>query len=174
MNPPVERLTEYIAAAMQLLKNVGIACEGVTSPGAFGKGKEEAYSRAVLEAALQVNGNPRPFYFLWLVDDKMPDVPLRHVQKDKGIAIASIVGCAGDWFGATGFDVANPDLFITEDLQGGRVPAVLKAELPCIMVGHWPCFYVNDQIGFKLLGHFSDAGIRMAFVRHHVFGRQMI
>ena len=45
----------------------------------------------------------------------------------------------------------NPDLFITEDLQGGRLPAVLKAELPCVLVGHWPCFYVNDQIGFKVL-----------------------
>ena len=151
VNPPVDQLTEYVATAMQLLKNVGIACEGVTSPGAFGKGKEEAYSRAVLEAALRVNQNPRPFYFLWLVHDKMPDVPLRHVQKDQGIAIASIVSCAGDWFGATGFDEANPDLFITEDLQGGRLPSGLKEELPCIMVGHWPCFYVNDQVGFKVL-----------------------
>jgi hypothetical protein len=151
VNPPVARLTEYITTAMQLLKNVGIACEGVTSPGTFGKGKEEAYARAVLEAALRVNNNPRPFYFLWLIHDKMPDVPLRHIQKDKGIAIASIVSCAGDWFGATGFDEANPDLFITEDLKGGRLPAVLKEELPCVLVGHWPCFYVNDQIGFKVL-----------------------
>jgi hypothetical protein len=73
------------------------------------------------------------------------------VQKEKGIGIASIVSCAGDWFGATGYDESNPDLFITEDLQKGRLPAVLKAELPCIMTGHWPCFYVNDQIGFKVL-----------------------
>ena len=50
-------LNLLIATAMQLLKNVGIACEGVTSPGAFGKGKEDAYSRAVLEASLQVNRN---------------------------------------------------------------------------------------------------------------------
>ncbi len=28
---------------------------------------------------------------------------------------------------------------------------MLKQELPCILVGHWPCFYVNDQIGFKVL-----------------------
>jgi hypothetical protein len=28
---------------------------------------------------------------------------------------------------------------------------VLKEELPCILVGHWPCFYVNDQVGFKVL-----------------------
>lgn len=150
-DPPVEKLTEYIATAMQLLKNAGIACEGVTSPGAFGKKKEGAYARAVLDASLRVNNNPRPFYFLHLADDRMPDVPIWHAQREKGLAVASIVGCAGDWFGATGYDTADADLFIAPDLQGGRVPAVLKQELPCVMVGHWPCFSVNDGVGFKVL-----------------------
>jgi hypothetical protein len=136
---------------MQLLKNVGIVCEGVTSPGAFGKKKELAYARAVLDAAIRVNGNPRPFYFLWLIDDELPGVPLWHVNKDKGTAVASVVGCAGDWFGQTGYDQADPDLFITADLERGRLPAVLAAERPCVLVGHWPCFYVNDQVGFKVL-----------------------
>jgi len=151
VDPPVDRLTEYIARAMELLRNVGIACEGVTSPGAFGSRKEEAYARAVLDASTRINKNPRPFYFLHIVDDKMPDVPIWHAQREKGIAAASIVGCAGDWFGATGYDTADPDLFITEDLEGGRVPAVLKKELPCVMVGHWPCMSVNNRIGFKVL-----------------------
>jgi len=151
VDPPEQLLTDYIAAAMQLLKNVGIACEGVTSPGAFGKKKEMAYARAVLDAAMRVNNNPRPFYFLWLIDDELPGVPLWHVNKGEGTAIASVVGCAGDWFGQTGYDQADPDLFITADLNRGRLPTVLAAERPCILVGHWPCFYVNDQIGFKVL-----------------------
>ena len=150
-DPPVDKLTDYIARALELLKNAGIACEGVTSPGAFGIKKEEAYARAVLDASMRVNNNPRPFYFLHLVLDKMPDVPIWHAQKEKGIAVASIVSCAGDWFGATGYDEANADRFIAEDLRTGRVPEVLNRELPCIMVGHWPCFSVNDQIGFKVL-----------------------
>ncbi|UCF16959.1 MAG: hypothetical protein JSW59_05760, partial [Phycisphaerales bacterium] len=151
VDPPVELLTDYIATAMQLLKNVGIACEGVTSPGAFGKGKETAYAQAVLDAALRVNNNPRPFYFLWAKDDELPDVPIWHTDVAKGIAIVSIVGCTGDWFGATGYDVSNPDLFITADLQGGRLPAVLAKERPCVLLGHWPCFYANEQVGFKVL-----------------------
>ncbi|MCX5646920.1 MAG: twin-arginine translocation signal domain-containing protein [Phycisphaerae bacterium] len=151
VDPPVDQLTEYIVAAMQLLKNVGIACEGVTSPGAFGKRKEMAHARAVLDAALQVNNNPRPFYFLNMEMEEMPTVPIRHADKAKGEAVASIIGCAGDWFGATGYDESNPDLFITADLQGGRLPAVLAKERPTILVGHWPCFYVNGQIGFKVL-----------------------
>jgi len=151
VDPPVEVLTDYIATAMQLLKNVGIACEGVTSPGGFGRRKEAAYSRAVLDAARRVNGNSRPFYFLHLTHSELPGVPIWHADKDTGVAIASIVSCAGDWFGATGYDVADPDLFITEDQQGGRLPAVLAAERPCVLVGHWPCFYANEQIGFKVL-----------------------
>jgi hypothetical protein len=153
VDPPVEPLTDYIAAAMQLLKNAGIACEGVTSPGAFGKRKEPAYARATLDASIRVNGNPRPFYFLWHKSEEMPDVPLWYSEKDKGIAIASIVTCAGDWFGGwTGFDAGDPDRFITKDLQGGRLPAVLARELPCVMVGHWPGFYFNgEEFGFHVL-----------------------
>jgi len=151
VDPPVELLTDYIATAMQLLRNVGIPCEGVTSPGGFGSRKEEAYARSTLDAALRVNNNPRPFYFLRLTHSELPDIPIWHVDKEAGVAIASIVSCAGDWFGATGYDVSDPDLFITEDLQGGRLPEVLEEERPCILVGHWPCFYVNEQVGFGVL-----------------------
>ena len=153
VDPPVDKLTDYIAAAMELLRNAGIACEGVTSPGAFGARKEPAYAQAVLDAALRVNNNPRPFYFLWVKTkaEEMPDVPIWCAQKEEGRAVASIVASAGDWFGATGYGTANPDLFITEDLQAGRVPAVLARELPCVLVGHWPCFYANGQVGFKVL-----------------------
>jgi len=151
VDPPVELLTEYITTAVQLLRNVGIECEGVTSPGGFGSRKEMAYSKAVLDAAIQVNDNHRPFYFLHLTHDELPDVPVRHVDEATGTAIASIVGCAGDWFGATGYGTADPDLFIAKDLKGGRLPGVLAAERPCVLVGHWPCFYANERIGFRVL-----------------------
>jgi len=153
VDPPVEPLTDYIAAAMELLRNVGIPCEGVTSPGAFGKKNEPAYARAILDAAIRVNGNSRPFYFLWHKVGELPDVPLWYAEPQRGIAIASIVSCAGDWFGSwTGFDAGDPDKFITEDLQGGRLPEVLARELPCILVGHWPGFYFGgEEVGFDVL-----------------------
>jgi len=155
VDPPVEPLTDYIATAMELLKNVGIPCEGVTSPGAFGKKKEGAYARATLDAALRVNHNPRPFYFLWCKDpdEELPDIPIWYAEKEKGIAIASIVCCTGDWFGGwTGYDAGNPDLYITGDLKGGRLPQVLEKELPCVLVGHWPGFYFGgEEVGFQVL-----------------------
>ncbi|MEZ4728289.1 MAG: hypothetical protein R3E79_14240 [Caldilineaceae bacterium] len=155
VDPPVEPLTEYIATSMQIVRDAGLPCEGVTSPGAFGAKKEEAYARATLDAALRVNNDPRPFYFLRVHDapDEWPDVPLWHVEKEKGIAIASIIGCTHDWFGGwTGYDAGDPDRFITADLQGGCLPLVLARELPCILVSHWPGFYFGgDEVGFAVL-----------------------
>ena len=154
VDPPVDnRLTDYIITAMEMLDNVGIPCEGVTSPGAFGKRQEAAYAKAVLTASQHVNNNPRPFYFLWLKHDELPDVPIWYAEKGNGIAIASIVSCAGDWFGGwTGYDLGDADRFITADLQGGRLPPILEKELPCVLVGHWPGFYFNgEKLGFDVL-----------------------
>jgi hypothetical protein len=151
VDPPVDLLTEYVTAAMQLLKNAGIACDGVTSPGVFGSKKEEAYARAVLDASLHVNNNPRPFYFLWARAIDPPEVPLWHIDKTQGRAVASVIPCTSDWFGATGYDLSDPDRLIAEDLQHGRLPMILRQELPTIMLGHWPCFYANNGPGFKTL-----------------------
>jgi len=155
VNPPIEPLTDYIATAMTLLKNAGFPCEGVTSPGAFGSEQEAAYARATLDAAQRVNDNARPFYFLHVnvAPDAWPDIPIWHADKQAGTAIASIIGCTHDWFGNwTGYDAGEPDLFITEDLQGGSLPPVLARELPCVLVGHWPGFYFGgEEIGFLVL-----------------------
>jgi len=153
VDPPVEPLTDYIATAFQLLRDAGIEVEGVTSPGAFGKKKEPQHARAVLDAAMRVNGVTRPFYFLWVKSDEDPDVPIWYAEPEKGIAITSIVGCTGDWFGGwTGFDAGSADRFITEDLAGGRLPPILAKELPCVLVSHWAGYYFGgDEVGFDVL-----------------------
>lgn len=155
VDPPPEALTEYIIAAMTLLKNAGLPCEGVTSPGGFGTKQEEAYARAALVASQEVYGNPRPFYLLHVnvPPDEWPDVPIWHADPDAGSAIASIIGCTDDWFGSwTGYDPGSPDRFITEDLRGGVLPQVLDRELPCVLVSHWPGMYFNgEEVGFAVL-----------------------
>jgi hypothetical protein len=155
VNPPVEPLTDYIATALELLKNAGFAVEGVTSPGAFGAKQEAAYARATLEAQLRVNQNPRPFYFLHVYDppEAWPDVPIWYADKQAGVAVASIICCTHDWFGGwTGYDAGDPDRFLTADLQGGCLAQVLARELPCVMVGHWPGFYYGGaEVGFDVL-----------------------
>lgn len=151
MDPPMDQLTDYLTASLQLLKNAGIACDGITSPGEFGRLNEDGYARAALEAAMRVTGNTRPFYFVWARDKADPETPLWHVDKAQGRAIASVMPGTGDWFGGSGYEASEADKFIAEDLEKGRVPELLKKELPTILLGHWPCFYANGAPGFKTL-----------------------
>ncbi len=156
VDPPVgDELVEYIATSMQILKNAGLPCEGVTSPGGFGTKQEEGYAKASLLAAQQVYGNKRPFYLLHvnIPPEEWPSVPIWHADKAAGTAIASIIGCTNDWFGSwTGYDAGSPDNFITEDLQGGVLPQVLGRELPAVLVSHWPGMYFNgEEVGFQVL-----------------------
>jgi len=155
VDPPVDELVAYITTSMQLLKNAGLPCEGVTSPGGFGSQQEDAYAKASLIASQEVYGNKRPFYLLHVnvPPQAWPDVPIWHADKAAGSAIASIIGCTDDWFGNwTGYDAGSPDKFITEDLQGGVLPQVLARELPAVLVSHWPGMYFNgDEVGFQIL-----------------------
>lgn len=155
VDPPVEPLADYIATAMTLVRDAGLPCEGVTSPGAFGSKQEAAYAQATLAAAQRGFGNERPFYFLHVYDPPhaWPDVPIWYANKERGVAIASIIGCTHDWFGGwTGYDAGDSDRFITADLRGGVLPQVLERELPCVLVGHWPGFYFGgEEIGFDVL-----------------------
>ncbi|MCS7223175.1 MAG: hypothetical protein NZ959_01255 [Armatimonadetes bacterium] len=150
-DPPINLLTDYIGKALKMLQKAGIRCDGVTSPGGFGGKKEPDYARAVLEACQSVWGIATPFYFLHVWTDRLPEIPLWWVNQEKGEAVGSIIGCTDDWFGATGWDLSDPDLFITESLGGGRLVEVIQSHRPAIMVGHFPCFYANQRVGFQTL-----------------------
>ncbi len=152
---PVEEqlFTDYIAKALELLREVEIDCPGVTSPGGFGGKMEEAYARATQAAARQVNGTERPYYFKRIYVDKPPEVPVKYADAEAGTAVMSIIACTGDWFGGwTGFTPGSADKFITADGQGGRLPEVIAEGQPAVMCGHWPGFYYNgEEHGFEVL-----------------------
>lgn len=152
---PVEEglLTEYIAAALRLLREVGVEATGVTSPGGFGVRMEETYARATLAASIETTGNRLPFYFLRTYTDRPPDVPIREMDRGTGTGAVSVIACTGDWFGGwTGYDRGDPDRFITPDLRGGRLVEVIEAGAPAVMCGHWPGFYfAGEEYGFGVL-----------------------
>jgi hypothetical protein len=155
---PREVLGPYIAAALRILRNIGIAAEGVTSPGAFGRKDLEAYGAATLWAQKEVNKNPTPFFFCEVYDSKDDPLPypkLYSLDREKGECCAGIIGGTGDWFagweGNNREAIGHPDQCITEDLQGGRVPELIAAGCPAIMVSHWPGFYFQgEEVGFNI------------------------
>ena len=149
-------LADYMAYALKILKNVGLPCEGLTTPGGFGNRSREALSLGTLQAVRDVYSAEIPHYFRHLFTDDRSVVP--RVENASGLdtddpqCVVSIIGCTGDWFG--GWDGLTPgsvDRFITEDLQGGRLPEVIDKGEPALLVCHWPGIYYNgDGLGFSI------------------------
>jgi len=151
-----DELTDYMAYALQILKNVGLECEGITTPGGFGSQNRENLAKATLQSCRDVFGAEIPHYFRDLFTDEHSVAPL--VQYASGLdgddpkCVVSIIGCTGDWFGGwDGLVLGSADQHITEDLKGGRLPQVIDKGEPAILVCHWPGVYFNGQeSGFNI------------------------
>ncbi len=151
-----DELADYMAYALRILKNVGLPCEGITTPGGFGGQNRVNLAKATLQSCRDVFNAEIPHYFRDLFTDDQSVAPL--VQYASGLdgddpkCVVSIIGCTGDWFG--GWDGLNPgsvDKFITEDLKSGRLPQVIDKGEPAILVCHWPGQYFNgEEIGFNI------------------------
>jgi len=152
----VDQLADYMAYALKILKNAGLQCEGITTPGGFGGGALPELSQATLESVRDVYGAEIPHYFRHLFTDDTSVMP--RVEYVSGLdssdprSVVSIIGCTGDWFG--GWDGLNPgsvDKFITEDLKSGRLPEVIDKGEPAVLVCHWPGIYYNgEEVGFDI------------------------
>ncbi len=152
----VDELADYAAYGLRILKNAGLYCEGLTTPGGYGSRALPQLSQSTLEACRDVYQTEIPHYFRHLYTDERSVVP--RVEYASGLetndprCVVSIIGCTGDWFG--GWDGVTPgsvDRFITEDLQGGRLPEVIDRGEPAILVCHWPGIYYNgEELGFNI------------------------
>lgn len=151
-----EQLADYMSFALRILKNVGLPCEGVTTPGGFGNRSREALSKGTLMALRDVYKTEIPHYFRHLFTGNESVAPrveyASGLDTDDPKCVVSIIGCTGDWFGGwDGLTPGNVDQFITEDLDEGRLPEVIERGEPAIMVCHWPGLYFNgDEIGFAI------------------------
>jgi hypothetical protein len=152
-----DQLADYMSFALRILKNVGLACEGITTPGGFGTRSLAALAQGTLEACRDVFGAEIPHYFRHLYTDARSVAPrveyARALDGPDPKCVVSMIGCTGDWFG--GWDGLTPgsvDAFITADLKQGRLPDVIRRGEPAVMVCHWPGIYFNGQeVGFKIL-----------------------
>lgn len=151
-----DELADYLGFALRILKNAGLPCEGVTTPGGFGNRALPELSQATLESVREVYGAEVPHYFRHLYTDDRSVAP--RVEYASGLDgadprfVVSIIGCTGDWFGGwDGLEEGSADPFITEDAGGGRLPEVIARGEPAILVCHWPGIYCNGQkVGFQI------------------------
>jgi hypothetical protein len=151
-----DQLADYMGFALKILKNAGLTCEGITTPGGFGNRALPELARGTLDACRDVFKTEIPHYFRHIFTDEKSVAP--RVEFASGLhdpdprCVVSIIGCTGDWFG--GWDGLTPgsvDQFITADLKHGRLPEVIARGEPAVLVCHWPGMYFNgEETGFKI------------------------
>jgi len=152
-----DEIANYLAYALNILKNVGLPCEGITTPGGFGGKALPQLAQASHEALRDVFSAEVPHYFRHLYSDGKQSVsPRVEYARDLDTAdprcVVSVIGCAGDWTG--GWDntpTAGADKFITADGQAGRMVDVIQRGEPALALAHWTGFYWNGQeLGFQV------------------------
>jgi len=157
-NKSADELAAYQAYALTILKEAGLDCMGVTTPGGYGSQNQNNLALGTLQAVRDVFGAEIPHYFRDLFTEKDKSVAPR-VLHPSGLdgpdpeCVVSVIGCTGDWFGDwDGLNQGSPDKFITEDLLSGRMVEVIDSGEPAIMVCHWPGLYFNgEHAGFNIL-----------------------
>jgi hypothetical protein len=152
-----DEIAEYMRYALTILKNVGLPCEGITTPGGFGSQARPQLAQASLESCRDVFRAEIPHYFRDLFASGEQSVaPI--VQNASGLdsddpkCVVHVLGCTGDWTG--GWNCTPPkgaDLFITADGKSGRMVEVIHRGEPAIIVCHWTGIYWNGlEIGFDI------------------------
>lgn len=157
-----DELADYLSYALRILKNVGLPCEGVTSPGNFGMGARPEYAQAVLQSCRDVFQTEIPHYYM--DTDAKKSAP--RVQCASGLGgadprcVVSIICCTSDWFGGwNGLENGSIDMLISKDLQSGRMVEVIDRGEPAVMRCHWPAIYYNgEETGFNI---FKEAVARL-------------
>jgi len=148
-----ERVFRYISRACEILVNVGLTPEGVTSPGGFGGRTLEYYAKVAGEAVRAVTGNPLPYFFQRIEAGLAVETPVWYANREQGTATGEIIASTNDWTGSwTGYGEVSADRYIEADLQGGRLPALIDAGQPVVLCSHWQGFYGmhdEDRGGFN-------------------------
>jgi hypothetical protein len=153
----VDEIAGYMTYALEILKSIGLPCEGITTPGGFGNRALPELAQATAESVRDVFNAEVPHYFRHLYDSGNESVAPRveyagALNSADPRCVVSIIACTGDWTG--GWDNTPPagaDRFITADLQRGRMVDVIQRGEPALMLAHWTGIYWNgEELGLKV------------------------
>jgi hypothetical protein len=162
-----ETLTPYLIRQLELLRDAGFDCTGVTSPWVFGIRVEPEYIAAIAAAQRAVYGRDFSWYFLHMIYDR-PDLrPWLALESDEH-TLVSIPANVDDYWWETinsprtdeAFLSGIADQFLTADGRAGRVREVLDAGGWPILLTHWQSLFSNStESGLAVL---DEVGRRIA------------
>lgn len=146
----LETLTKYIAKALEILKDVGVVANGVTSPCDFGREVEGIYARAVLEAEKKIYGIKLTWYFLNVERCSRRVTPrLMYFDKESEEAVVSIPSCSKDHLARSEDPFKSIDNWISEDSSKGRLVDVYRNMSYIIFHTHW--WSIQDEESIRAL-----------------------
>lgn len=151
----VDFMTEYLAYALRILRNCGLPCEGITTPGGFGNRVKADLGLAVFDAVRDVYGTELPHYFKYVSSgDESTEPRLEHVR-DVDTAdprvVVNVPAGTGDWFGGwEGATRSEGHRYANEEATSGRMVELIERRQPAVMLCHWPGMYCNGSLaGFR-------------------------
>ncbi len=158
-----DSLTAYFIYALQILKNIGIRANGITSPWSFAKGVEPAYAEAVGRSLAEVFNIKQAWYFLHQ-SDNLNDIWARVMIRRGGLGegVVSVVSNVRDVFWDSQYRVdpasareavrEHVEQALSPDGSRGRIADLIEAGQPVIMVTHWQSLFANGHaIGLEML-----------------------
>ncbi|MBQ0101619.1 MAG: hypothetical protein KBT31_02345 [Firmicutes bacterium] len=155
-----EEMTDYIAYALEIDRDAGIRCTGVTSPWDFGVHNEKNYVLGVAGAFDRVFGQKKSWYFLHEIVGEKNIRPW--VEYDEGgRTVVSIPYTVGDgfWQSIDRDDDSDEyvrfiaDGYISEDGKSGTIVKALDDGCFPILCTHWQSMFSNgNRVGVRALG----------------------
>ena len=151
-------LTPYISYALEILNEVDLEANGVTSPGDFGIAVEDEYQQAIGKAMKTVNGREQTWYFLHSTDAS--DLYSRVVSRDNDGWLVSIWSQVRDGFwntmnvqeDSTAYINSVADAYLSKDGSQGRLAELFCAGTPMVLCTHWQSLFSNGRgTGLKAL-----------------------
>ena len=153
-----QTLTDYMAEALRILRDVGIVATGMTQPGGF-EGDLAVYARAVLAAEKRVNQINQTFYFNDTdgQNSKVDSKIMIHDPSKNEYVVSIVSATRGDEpFWHTLYGEGDPqqlaDYYITADGTAGRFVDLLATDSPLVFHAHGQTLYSNgSELGFLSL-----------------------
>jgi hypothetical protein len=150
----VDELASYLAYALRILKNCGLPCEGITTPGGFGNRVKDKLPIAVHQAVRDVFNAELPHYFKYVSTGNESTAPkLEFIDSQRTISnlTMNVPAGTGDWFGGwEGSQKSEGHRYANEDATSGRMVELIERGEPAVMLCHWPGMYCNgEKTGFE-------------------------
>jgi hypothetical protein len=165
---PPEEIVSYFTLAFEILRNVGLEANGITSPWVSGIDVEKKYAKALGDAQWNVFKRKLTWYFLHAASETEKPCPLsvEYKNEERGQVVVSVPANAGDIFWT--MDELNPDArlrmiregidrLVSPDGKTGRIRELMETGFPVVVVTHWQSLYTQGtEIGLEGLASLAE------------------